>query len=275
MLREFSKTVKITDSKGKPVSLSHTHRFRHTQLTRFAELGLPVHVLMRYAGHATPMSMHYVAARQEHAEQEFLATAKLRAGGTHVTFSRDDHDSMCLLNQADRFLPHGWCMLPPLQTCDKGNACLTCSVFVTDASHQPALERQLAETEALINRTTTAFQEQHGRPMPEDNIWLLQRRAQARPAAPAPPADEQSALVLALTGQITRLKQQHREEVQGLRDALEQAHGENLDLRHELARRRRRHHTDASSRNRALLTSTHLIKTVNKPTQLAGTVLGH
>lgn len=178
MLREFSKTVKITDSKGKPVGLSHTHRFRHTQLTRLAELGLPVHVLMRYAGHATPsMSMHYVAAREEHAEQAFLATAKLRADGTHVTFSRDDHDSMHLFNRADRFLPHGWCMLPPLQACDKGNACLTCSVFVTDASHQPALERQLAETEALIIRTTTAFQEQHGRPMPEDNIWLLQRRA--------------------------------------------------------------------------------------------------
>jgi hypothetical protein len=30
---------------------------------------------------------------------------------------------------------------------------------------------------------------------------------------------------------------QHREEVQALRDALEQAHGENLDLRRELARR--------------------------------------
>ncbi|MEU1036609.1 DUF6368 family protein [Streptomyces mirabilis] len=62
-------------------------------------------------------------------------------------------------------------------------------------------------------------------------------RAQARPAAPAPPADKQSTLVLALTSQITRLKQQHREEVQALRDALEQAHGENLDRRRELARR--------------------------------------
>lgn len=63
-------------------------------------------------------------------------------------------------------------------------------------------------------------------------------RAQARPVpAPASPADEQSTLVLALTGQITRLKKQHREEVQALRDALEQAHGENLDLRRELARR--------------------------------------
>jgi len=179
ILREFSKVAKITDSKGRTVGLSHTHRFRHTKLTRLAELGLPVHVLMRYAGHATPsMTMHYIAARQEHAEQAFLATAKLKADGTRVLFSRDDHDSLHLFNRADRFLPHGWCLLPPLQTCDKGNACLTCSVFVTDASHQPALQRQLAETEALIDRATTAFEQRHGHPMPDDNVWLRQRRAE-------------------------------------------------------------------------------------------------
>jgi len=179
MLRQFSKVAQITDSKGRTVGLSHTHRFRHTKLTRLAELGLPVHVLMRYAGHATPsMTMHYIAARQEHAEQAFLATAKLKADGTHVVFSRDDHDSLHLFNRADRFLPHGWCLLPPLQTCDKGNACLTCSVFVTDASHQPALQRQLAETEALIDRATTAFEQRHGHPMPDDNVWLRQRRAE-------------------------------------------------------------------------------------------------
>ncbi|MFE7751292.1 DUF6262 family protein [Streptomyces sp. NPDC057428] len=63
-------------------------------------------------------------------------------------------------------------------------------------------------------------------------------RAQARPIpAPATPGDERRTLVLALTSQITCLKKQHREEVQALRDALEQAHGENLDLRRELARR--------------------------------------
>src|SRR6266511_824025 len=67
MLREFSDLLQITDGKGRPVRLSHTHRFRHTKLTRLAELGLPVHVLQRYAGHATPtMSMHYIAERQEH-----------------------------------------------------------------------------------------------------------------------------------------------------------------------------------------------------------------
>ena len=62
-------------------------------------------------------------------------------------------------------------------------------------------------------------------------------RAQASPIpAPATPSDAESTLVLALTSQITHLKTKHRHEVQALRDALEQAHGENLDLRRELAR---------------------------------------
>ena len=179
MLREFSDLVSIVDSTGRPLRLSHTHRFRHTRLTRLAELGLPIKVLQRYAGHATPtMSMHYVAQREEHAEQAFLATAKLKADGTRVEFSREDHDSLHLLDRADRFLPHGWCLLPPLQTCDKGNACLTCSVFVTDQTHQPSLERQLAETTALIVRSTAAFEQRHGRPMPAENVWLAQRRAE-------------------------------------------------------------------------------------------------
>jgi hypothetical protein len=178
-LSVMSDLVQITDSKGRPVSLSHTHRFRHTKLTRLAELGLPIHVLQRYAGHATPtMSMHYVAQREEHAEQAFLATVKLKADGTRVDFSREDHDSLHLLDRADRFLPNGWCTLPPLQTCDKGNACLTCSVFVTDESHHPALQRQLVETEELIARTTATFHQRHGHPMPEDNVWLAQRRAE-------------------------------------------------------------------------------------------------
>ena len=68
MLREFSDIAQITDSTNQPVGLSHTHRFRHIRFTRLAELGLPVHVLQRYAGHATPtISMHYVAQREEHA----------------------------------------------------------------------------------------------------------------------------------------------------------------------------------------------------------------
>ena len=178
-LREFSKVVQITDSKNMPVGLSHTHRFRHTRLTRLAELGLPVHVLQRYAGHATPtMTLHYIAQREEHAEQAFLAAAKLKADGTRVMFSPEDHDAIHLLGRADRILPNGWCLLPPLQTCGKGNACLTCAVYVTDHTHQEALQRQLADTGALIDRARGDFQARHGRPMPGDNIWLAQRQAE-------------------------------------------------------------------------------------------------
>ena len=50
-------------------------------------------------------------------------------------------------------------------------------------------------------------------------------------------ANPDSTLVITLTRQIAELKKQHRRQLQALRDALEQAHGENLDLRRELARR--------------------------------------
>ena len=220
----------------------------------------------------------------------------------------------------------------------------------------PALERQLADTGELITRTTAAFQERHGRPMPDDNVWLAQRRAEqqaltrllttmqsapgravqgagcgAAPGGPVPlaldlarhrrttvtdgrarrvavlataakakseaktkaaeqairslvkrgqpitfqavqreagvshaflyghpelrgrieclraqarpapiradPAESADTLVLALTSQINQLKKRHRQEVHELRAALEQAHGENLELRRELTRR--------------------------------------
>lgn len=62
-------------------------------------------------------------------------------------------------------------------------------------------------------------------------------RAQARPGPTPHPRTETDTVVLALTTQVDQLKKQHRQEVQALRAALEQAHGENLDLRRELARR--------------------------------------
>ncbi len=61
-------------------------------------------------------------------------------------------------------------------------------------------------------------------------------RDQVRPA-PQQRANGPDTVVLALTSQIDQLKKRHREEVQALRTALEQAHGENLQLRRELARR--------------------------------------
>jgi len=61
-------------------------------------------------------------------------------------------------------------------------------------------------------------------------------RDKARPA-PQQRAESPDTVVLALTSQIDQLKKRHRDEVQALRTALEQAHGESLQLRRELARR--------------------------------------
>ena len=65
-------------------------------------------------------------------------------------------------------------------------------------------------------------------------------RRQHRPAPPdRTPSDDaaNNNIVAALTAEIARLKTQHRTEVTALRTALEQAHGENLELRRHLQRR--------------------------------------
>jgi len=61
--------------------------------------------------------------------------------------------------------------------------------------------------------------------------------ARAQPAQAQPTATTDNTVIMALTSQITQLKKQHRQEVQALRTALEQAHGENPTLRRELTRR--------------------------------------
>lgn len=72
---------------------------------------------------------------------------------------------------------------------------------------------------------------------PDLRARIERLRAQARPEqAPRTDDDRHNTLILALTSQITHLKKQHRDESQALRAALEQAHGENLQLRRELTR---------------------------------------
>lgn len=62
-------------------------------------------------------------------------------------------------------------------------------------------------------------------------------RSQARPATSPALTDSTDTIVLALTSQIEQLKKQHRKQITELREALQRAHGENLNLRRELARR--------------------------------------
>jgi len=64
---------------------------------------------------------------------------------------------------------------------------------VTDDSHLAVLQRRLEQTTALIERTTAQFRDRHGRPMPDGNVWLVQREA------------ERDALARLLAGRLSRL----------------------------------------------------------------------
>ena len=72
---------------------------------------------------------------------------------------------------------------------------------------------------------------------PELRKRIEHLRGARRKANTDQPADTDDTLVITLTRQIDEIKKQHRRQLQTLRDALERAHGDNLDLRRELARR--------------------------------------
>jgi hypothetical protein len=70
-------------------------------------------------------------------------------------------------------------------------------------------------------------------------VEQLRARQQAAPAAPppAPGPDRPGSVIRTLTPQLAELKRRHRDEISTLRQALEAAHGENLELRRRLGRR--------------------------------------
>jgi hypothetical protein len=85
--------------------------------------GVPVHVVQRYLGHASPeMTLRYAATLATTAEAEFLRHKKIGAHGVDITISPADILDMTQLSaRTDRVLPNGVCLLPPLKSCDKGN----------------------------------------------------------------------------------------------------------------------------------------------------------
>ena len=126
------------------------------------------------------MTMHYAQTLAETHEAEFLRYRKLTADARELeTDPRDLYDTLQLDQRTDRILPNGWCLLPPRQSCDRGNACLTCDKFATDATFLPELTLQRNRTLQLIQDRQQAFSARAGTPMGEDNIWLKGRRREA------------------------------------------------------------------------------------------------
>ena len=146
----------LTDSAGRRLRFTQTHRLRHTRATELLNDGVPFHVVQRYLGHNSPeMTARYAATLAATAESEFLKHKKIGAHGTDISISPSDIYEMTQLGaRTDRILPNGVCLLPPLKQCDKGNACLGCGHFATDATHLDELRQQHAATEALLAGST-------------------------------------------------------------------------------------------------------------------------
>jgi integrase len=151
VLSEFVQQLGIHDAAGRLIDFNRTHRFRHTKATSLLNAGVPLHVVQRYMGHLSPtMTMNYAQTLAATHEREFLRYRKITADGRDLAADpRDLYDMLELDKRADRILPNGWCLLPPRQSCEKGNACLTCEKFTTDASFLPELQAQQQGTGQL------------------------------------------------------------------------------------------------------------------------------
>ena len=178
LLTRLAERLDIRDDAGRLVDFNRTHRFCHTVATGLLNAGVPLHVVQRHLGHLTPtMTMTYAQTLQSTAEAELLRYRKITASAENLDIDpRDLYDMLELDRRSDRILPNGWCLLPPRQTCTKGNACLTCDKFATDASFLPELQAQQERTAELIDQRRTAFLARTGEQMGEENIWLAGHR---------------------------------------------------------------------------------------------------
>src|SRR5216683_1798705 len=177
LLTQLAAALQVTDAAGAPVDFQRTHRMRHTKATDLLNSGVPIHVVQRYMGHVSPeMTMHYAKTLAETHEAEFLRFAKIGRDARPLEMDPADVYELVQLHQhTDRILPNGVCLLPPPKRCDRGNACLTCDHFATDARHLGELRAQLAGTEELIQARQAQHRQRTGTEMGPGHVWLAER----------------------------------------------------------------------------------------------------
>lgn len=177
-LNRFDDRIQLKSANGYPLLFSHTHRLRHTRATELLNAGVAQHVVQRYLGHRSPeMTMHYAQTLASTAEAEFLRYKKVGADGRDIGLSaKDIYEITELDKRTDRILPNGVCLLPPVMTCDKGNACLSCGHFATDQTHLEELTDQRSRTLTLIDIRNSQHRGRTGQELGEENIWILGRR---------------------------------------------------------------------------------------------------
>ncbi|MCQ4119583.1 tyrosine-type recombinase/integrase [Rhodococcus tibetensis] len=185
-MTELATLIELRDKHGRPVDFQRTHRLRHTKATQMLNAGTPLHVVQRYLGHVSPeMTLRYAKTLASTHEREFLRLALIGTDGRdHEVDQRALLDVLQLDQRTDRILPNGYCLLPRPKTCERGNACLTCGEFATNATYLTELTEQRDSTLRLIDTRRAQHRDRTGREMTDDNIWLTARNSEGRRPEP-------------------------------------------------------------------------------------------
>ncbi|MEZ5202140.1 MAG: hypothetical protein R2742_12895 [Micropruina glycogenica] len=176
-LRRLDDIVNLTDEAGQPLRFTQSHRLRHTCATELLNAGCrhPHRAALPGSARSPEMTMRYADTLALSPKPSSSATRRSAPTATTGHRPHDLYDMAQLDRRTDRILPNGYCMLPPAKTCDRGNACLTCTHYATDATFIEGLRDQHQQTLQLIEQRQAVFTARHGNPMSPEHVWLAER----------------------------------------------------------------------------------------------------
>ena len=156
-LYRWLESLDVRDEHGHRVHLT-PHQWRHTLGTRLINRDVPQEVVRRILDHdSSQMTAHYARLHDDTVRRHWDAARKVDITGTTITSVTDSPLAEAAwtghrLAAATQALPNGHCALPIQKACPHANACLTCPMFLTTATHLPAHREHRAQVIELITR---------------------------------------------------------------------------------------------------------------------------
>lgn len=157
-IKRLADEFNICDSTGKVWNFQ-THQFRHTAATSWINNGVPQHIVQRMLGHDSPQMtavyahVHDATLRKE--LDKYLGTKIVNVNGEvieSITPILDNDSELQWMSRkvSSETLSNGYCGLPAQLTCNKGNACLTCSDFRTTIEYLDQHKQHLERTNQVL-----------------------------------------------------------------------------------------------------------------------------
>ena len=162
-IKRLADEFNICDSVGNRW-IFQTHQFRHTVGTSMINNGVPQHIVQRFLGHDSPQMtavyahIHDATLRKE--VDKYLGAKIVNVNGEVIESIAPKLDNDSELQWMSRkvsseTLSNGYCGLPAQLTCNKGNACLTCSDFRTTIEYLDQHKQHLERTNQVLEVAQT------------------------------------------------------------------------------------------------------------------------